>query len=164
MSRLIDIPSEKGSYALLFSNRRAHRISVGSLGTFLFPQGYYVYFGSAHGYGGLLARTRRCLVQPAVRNWHIDDLLPRVRVQGIWYTVEQDIWFYFKTPRIECDWSQMAYLMLDVQGVVAPGFGSSDCSRGCPAHLFWMASAQKRDALLCKLRALSGYEIIAWLC
>ena len=154
MSRLIEIPAEKGSYALLFSMRRARLIRIGQLGEEIFPAGFYVYFGSAQGYGGVLARTKRYLIPSTVRHWHIDDLLPHVKIQGLWYTIT--------AQNYECVWSQTAFTLLGEQGIVLRGFGASDCRKGCPAHLFRMETVQKRTALLRKLKQNSPLDIFCW--
>ena len=52
---------EAGTYALLLALGKEATITVGKLGTFLFPAGYYLYIGSAR--GGLLHRVRRHLQQ-----------------------------------------------------------------------------------------------------
>jgi Uri superfamily endonuclease len=50
------------------------RIRVGSLGTFTFAPGFYLYIGSARGPGGLRARIERHLRKDKVKRWHIDYL------------------------------------------------------------------------------------------
>jgi len=51
--------AEPGTYALLLKLDKQERITVGRLGTFDFPAGYYLYVGSALGPGGLQARLAR---------------------------------------------------------------------------------------------------------
>ena len=48
--------AEPGTYALLLKLNNRERITVGKLGAFDFPAGYYLYMGSALGPGGLRAR------------------------------------------------------------------------------------------------------------
>ena len=52
----------KGAYALVLHLERKEEITVGRLGTFAFPAGYYLYAGSALGPGGLEARLGPAIV------------------------------------------------------------------------------------------------------
>ena len=64
---------DSGAYLLLVRLSKASRITVGRLGTFAFPRGWYVYAGSAmRGLSGRIARHRRSRKE---RHWHIDYLL-----------------------------------------------------------------------------------------
>ena len=113
---------EKGTYALLIALSGETAISVGRLGLFTFPPGYYIYVGSAQ--GGLYPRVKRHLGAEKRRRWHIDYLLEFAQVVDVWYAtgVESQ----------ECLWCQIASEM--PQGEIpVPGFGSSDCR--CRSHL-----------------------------
>jgi Uri superfamily endonuclease len=119
-------PQTPGTYALVLEATRSEEILVGGLGLCRFPPGYYVYVGSALGPGGLRARLARHLRSDKRSHWHIDFLagrLPVVRVFA-WPSVQ----------RRECEYVQR---LLAWAGAIAavPGFGSSDCHQGCPAHL-----------------------------
>ena len=50
------------------------------------------------------------------------------------------------TTRLECVWVKRL-IALDGTSVPAPGFGSSDCRNGCPAHLVQLPGALKPAAL-----------------
>jgi Uri superfamily endonuclease len=50
-----------GTYVLLLKNSRMKRIRIGKLGVLLFGKGFYAYFGSMFGPGGLKSRIRRRL-------------------------------------------------------------------------------------------------------
>jgi hypothetical protein len=50
-----------GTYVLLLRNSRMKRIRIGKLGVLLFGKGFYAYFGSMFGPGGLKSRIRRHL-------------------------------------------------------------------------------------------------------
>jgi len=117
-----------GAYCLLIRFRRRQRLRVGRLGVFDFPAGFYVYCGSA--LGGLAARLRRHVRKAKRLHWHIDYLLasPAARI------VETRT--YPSERRLEC---VLARAVLATPGarVAAPGFGSSDCRAGCPAHLIY---------------------------
>ena len=57
-----EIPNEKGSYCLVFELKEQQTIQIGKPGKFLFETGYYSYFGSAQGSGGLRPRISRYLL------------------------------------------------------------------------------------------------------
>jgi Uri superfamily endonuclease len=118
--------SEPGTYLLLMRLHREVEITVGRLGTFGFPAGFYCYVGSARGPSGIGARVRRHLMRRKRPHWHVDYLLGEAQVTEIWTTASTD--------RLECVWAQT---LLSLPEVTAPvrGFGSSDCR--CPAHLFY---------------------------
>ncbi|MCG3207013.1 MAG: hypothetical protein FOGNACKC_00613 [Anaerolineae bacterium] len=115
-----------GTYVLLLHLDNDSTITVGRLGTFDFPAGWYTYVGSAFGAGGLLGRIKHHL-QPTDRpHWHIDYLRQLAPVQEIWLSPD--------TERREADWVD---LMVDIPGAVAlvEGFGASDTTK--ETHLFY---------------------------
>lgn len=115
----------RGAYAVLLSLSAPHTVTVGRLGTFCFPAGFYLYLGSALGPGGLSSRlARHCRVKKK-QHWHIDHLRPFASVEQIWVWITNE--------RVECDWAAAA-LALPGAGIPAPRFGASDCR--CRAHLF----------------------------
>jgi len=120
----------RGTYALFLQLEQDMSIAVGGLGTFCFPQGYYVYVGSALGSGGLPARLARHRRQQKRLRWHIDYLLAHARIVGVQTDTSGE--------RLECTWAQKWLSMPGAQ-VLAPGFGASDCD--CPAHLIYGGSA-----------------------
>jgi len=132
----------KGTYILCMRLDEQREITIGKLGTFLFPAGYYLYVGSALGPGGLEARLAHHLASQLARErpyWHIDYLLPYVRLVEVW-SVTSD-------QRLECRLAQMVLGMPGAQ-VVAPGFGSSDCR--CPTHLVYFKTKPTTEALRAK--------------
>lgn len=101
---------------------------VGALGVRSFPEGLYSYTGSALGKTqNLRTRVARHLRAMKRRRWHIDYLLDHAQVWGIVYCVDH--------KRLECSVVQALGKKTDAT-VVIRGFGSSDCSQGCPAHLY----------------------------
>jgi Uri superfamily endonuclease len=132
--------AEPGTYALLLKLDKRDRITVGKLGTFDFPVGYYLYVGSALGPGGLRARLARhqrhsqsssqsSSSQTGEKlHWHIDYLLQRARLIAVWSAASEE--------RLECKWSEVARGLSGAQ-VPVRGFGSSDCR--CPAHLIYFS-------------------------
>ena len=107
------------SYALFIRVEKPQKIVVGRFGTFAFPAGDYVYYGSAR--KNILARLNRHLRREKKLRWHIDYLLAAERVGIVKIVV---------STMPECD-------LVKVGGgtVVVPGFGASDCRAGCGSHL-----------------------------
>ena len=137
---------EPGTYALLLKLNKQERITVGKLGTFDFPAGYYLYVGSALGPGGLQARLTRHRrgSQNALQSnssqggaklhWHVDYLLQRAQLTEVWSVTSEE--------RLECKWSEVALRQPGAQ-VPVQGFGSSDCR--CPAHLIYFSARPNRE-------------------
>jgi len=118
---------DRGSYHLLIHVPRPTRRRIGKLGTFTFPAGYYVYTGSAR--RGLRARVRRHLNGAQRRHWHIDYLLasPSARIVRCLVSRSDEC-------RRNASVKNRPGARLPV-----PGFGSSDCRRGCGSHLVYFA-------------------------
>lgn len=123
---LCDLLKHPGSYALVLANIVAQNISIGKLGTFMFPPGTYIYLGSGQGPGGLQARLNRYLFKPSKLHWHIDWLMEAMKLEYLGISTED--------LRLECTWSKVLARQNDAF-IPAPGFGSSDCLSGCQAHL-----------------------------
>ncbi|RMF00291.1 MAG: GIY-YIG nuclease family protein [Chloroflexi bacterium] len=115
-----------GTYVLLLHLPDNQTITVGKLGTFDFPAGWYTYIGSAFGAGGLLGRIKHHLQPPDKPHWHIDYLRRHAVVTEIWLSPD--------TERREAEWVD---LMVDIPGAVAliEGFGASDSNKD--THLFY---------------------------
>ena len=122
-------PKPCGTYALLLELGQETVITVGRLGTFRFPAGYYAYVGSALGSGGLAARLARHRRQDKMIRWHIDYVLAQAHIV--------DVRVDDSGERLECVWARALLSMPGAQ-VVAPCFGSSDCA--CPSHLVYLGS------------------------
>lgn len=119
------IPDEKGSYCLLFRLKEPRNITIGKLGNFFFDRGYYFYFGSAKGSGGLRARINRHISMEKKKFWHIDFLRPHLIILAVVFTMEIDK---------ECEWGQTTEAKFGLR-MPAKGFGASDCRVFCKAHL-----------------------------
>jgi Uri superfamily endonuclease len=134
-----EAPAEGGSYSLILRVAKKIDLDVGRLGRATFSAGIYVYLGSAMGPGGLHARLRHHLRGAAAPRWHIDWLRLHAETVGYWWTC---------APQpLECDWAQRLERDLAAQ-IPKAGFGSSDCIRGCPAHLLFFG----------KMKALSDWR------
>lgn len=149
--------AEPGTYALLLKLDKQERITVGKLGTFDFPAGYYLYVGSALGPGGLrarLARHQRSSESSAQSSsgqtgkklrWHIDYLLQRAQLIEVWSVASEE--------RLECKWGKLARELSGAQ-VPVRGFGSSDCR--CPAHLIYFSARPDHKRFEQALQACSA--------
>jgi Uri superfamily endonuclease len=123
---MIALPDLAGTYALSFSLREVVKVCIGRLGWLDFPAGEYIYLGSAQGPGGLRARLGRHLKGEGTTHWHIDYLRPHLKIRAVGYLLG--------SINLECAWSQ-SLAALPAARLPAPGFGASDCTRCCPAHL-----------------------------
>jgi Uri superfamily endonuclease len=125
---LPDLPAAPGAYVLLLTANAPAVLNMPRFGKLTLATGQYAYVGSALGPGGLKARVGRHLRAEKPLHWHIDYLtaaLPVVHVVTLAVT---------DGARLECTWVKRL-LGLNGASAPAPGFGSSDCRNGCPAHL-----------------------------
>ena len=116
-----------GTYVLALRLEAPRDISIGRLGTFRFPAGWYLYVGSAFGPGGLdarLGRHWRRFASGKRAHWHLDYL----REQALW----GGAWGCDSPQRLECAWAAVLHRLPGAE-VVVPRFGASDCR--CRAHL-----------------------------
>lgn len=123
------VPDAPGTYVLILRLPTPVTISVGSLGAFSFPAGWYAYAGSARGPGGLAARVSRHRRASKKHHWHVDYLRSHAELIAVWYTTGP--------TRRECAWAE-ALSKLPGASVVTPRFGASDCR--CATHLLRFAS------------------------
>ncbi len=122
-----DLPPSPGTYAILLQLGTPAHLSVGRLGRFEFPRGWYLYVGSARGAGGLRARVRHHWQSAARPHWHIDFLRQVARpVQVMWQ---------IGAARRECEWAAAIGARPEAR-LVAFKFGASDCK--CPTHLYYL--------------------------
>ncbi len=138
-----------GTYALQFYLPQALLIRVGSLGQFAFKAGTYLYFGSAHGPGGLAARLGRHMRESHNPHWHVDYLRAVAQIRGIFTTVAP--------VKLECVWCQTVR-QLPAAEVPVSGFGASDCKTDCQAHLIYLADTWDSN-IVCQI--LKTLEIIS---
>jgi Uri superfamily endonuclease len=111
-----------GTYTVLLWLPMLSQITIGRLGCYPFPRGYYTYTGSAQ--RGLAARLHRHVHGATTRHWHLDYFRPHARVLA-WQA-------YPHLTQPEC---QLAQRLLAHGRVVVPKFGASDCS--CASHLVY---------------------------
>jgi len=115
----------KGTYCLITLLPKRVRISVGALGVHVFPQGVYVYVGSA--LKGIENRVRRHKSSAKRMKWHIDYFLEKADILST-------VAIPCETKQIECE---VVRTLLQCEGARAllRGFGSSDCT--CESHLLY---------------------------
>ena len=139
---------DRGTYALLIKVRNEATLTVGKLGEFQLPLGYYLYCGSA--LGGLEARIKRHLRPEKRIHWHIDYLLQHADVVEVWCIISDQ--------RVECVLCDEARQLFDAMDL-APGFGSSDCR--CPSHLLYFTTKPSFTAFRRKLLK-RGLMLVRW--
>ena len=123
MMQVDDVFEMPGAYVLLIELDAIYSDDIGALGNVKLSAGYYLYFGSARGKGGMAGRVRRHLKINKKRYWHVD-----------WLTLVGSVKKVMLVPGgVECQLRKKAAAL---SGLTVPilGFGSSDCNQ-CPAHL-----------------------------
>ena len=118
--------TETGTYVLLLQLPVDEQLTIGKLGTFDFPAGWYTYVGSAFGSGGLVGRLKHHMKPVEKPYWHIDYLRQSARLMEIWLSPN--------TERHEEEWVD---LMLAIPGatILVDGFGASDTEQ--ESHLIY---------------------------
>ncbi|MCW4049979.1 MAG: GIY-YIG nuclease family protein [Candidatus Bathyarchaeota archaeon] len=116
----------KGTYCLCINVADEQIIKVGALRDIAFPEGRYIYVGSAP--NSLIPRIERHMKtskgEHDVTHWHVDYLLrePSVSIEAIYATSNGE--------RMECTLADK----VSMHGEPVPRFGCSDCK--CNSHLF----------------------------
>jgi len=145
----------RGVYALIIKNRKEEYLQIGKMGNFLFPEGFYVYIGSALGSTStsLEHRLKRHLSPLKKLFWHIDYFLNSENVKII------SILSSNTTERKECELASTVS-QLKKADIIIPHFGASDCRVNCGAHLFYFPIEQ--DELIKQIQsAFSTINLIA---
>lgn len=118
-----------GTYQLYFSLRKDTTIFLPKFGGITFPNGIYIYTGSAQ--KNLLQRINRHLRKRNKKQfWHIDFLLmvPEVKV----FLIK----IYREKKKTECKVNLQTQKQLNAE-IILQGFGSSDCNL-CQSHLLFV--------------------------
>ena len=129
------LPTTAGSYLLVFEIDRQITAHAGRLGPLTFEPGTWLYAGSAWGPGGVRARIARHFRSDKKPHWHI-DALTLVQPPVAAYVELQPEFQVDRTIRLECLWIQRLLTLPEMRSP-HPGFGSSDCTQGCAAHLVY---------------------------
>jgi Uri superfamily endonuclease len=121
------IPTDKGTYALIYRCDALFRTNAGKLGPVFFSIGHWIYIGSAFGPGGLKARLGHHLKPSPHPHWHLDYVKHALTPVEIWLTTD--------AVKHEHAW---AGDLSRLRGATCPiaGFGASDCA--CRAHLIYL--------------------------
>jgi sugar fermentation stimulation protein A len=123
-----------GTYCLILRLDEPRTVQIGKLGRGFFPEGYYVYVGSA--LNGLEQRVARHLSQLKKKHWHVDYLLEYAKIIGT-----RKI---HSVKRRECSLSEEVGSIC--YGIPMEGFGSSDCR--CTTHLYFFPDNPLSDPRL----------------
>jgi len=119
----------RGTYCLIINMPERTRMRIGALGTFEFPEGVYVYVGSA--LSGLEKRVSRHVSSSKKMRWHIDYFLKKADVMSV-----------VKIPAsrkdVECAVIR-ALMCCPEASVPVKGLGSSDCT--CKSHLIYFGNS-----------------------
>jgi Uri superfamily endonuclease len=137
---------DRGCYTLIIRLPKQIKLQGGRLGKACFPKGIYLYTGSAM--RGFNARLSHHLRSRKKSHWHIDYLLksPRARVEKV---------VIYPTPtREECRLNQKITRLAGSK-VLLKGFGASDCSSGCAAHLTYIGRKISLERVAEKIAKLS---------
>jgi Uri superfamily endonuclease len=122
----------KGTYTLVIFVRADIQIAVGRMGSRVFRKGCYAYTGSAFGNGALSlgGRISRHLSKTKTKKWHIDYFLSDENAEVACIVACQT------KRKMECDVNRALKEQLRAE-IPVPGFGSSDCRKGCGSHLLF---------------------------
>ncbi len=126
---------DSGSYQLILELLNSTEIKIGALGTFYFPQGFYIYTGSAM--KNLRKRVERHCRKDKKLRWHIDYLTSRKDI------IIRDTLLFCSTEKQECNINMGTIEKLNAKAII-PKFGSSDCSN-CPSHLLYLGRTNPID-------------------
>ncbi|MBN1948602.1 MAG: DNA/RNA nuclease SfsA, partial [Candidatus Cloacimonetes bacterium] len=121
---------DRGSYLLVLKNFTDQEIAIGKMGKIRFPEGYYIYAGSA--LNGLEKRIKRHQRLQKKQHWHIDYLIPHhMQVIGI---------LPVKNPKpLE---QELAEEIAQIARDSVKGFGAGDSK--LDSHLFYFADSPIR--------------------
>lgn len=133
---------------LVFELEADVQVEVGALGEFALSAGVYAYVGSARQY--LRQRVERHMRRDKQTRWHIDYLTT------LDASTPRRALLFGLDEASECGLSQQ---LAASDGASAPiaGFGATDCTAGCEAHL-WRLD----DEAVVRDLAASAERINAW--
>ena len=128
------IPRSPGTYIVLMTLEQTAEISVRQDRVWTLEPGLYAYVGSAR--AGIEERVRRHRRlgenKTGKCHWHVDYLLvhPQIRLVG-------------ETTLAGARECAISHQIASRKGTTAPvqGFGSTDCSHKCKAHLYRLGDA-----------------------
>lgn len=124
-----DVSNNYATYCLHIKITKKITLKIGKLATFQFPEGVYLYCGSAR--KNFDSRVSRHISKSKKLHWHIDYLLSSKFAKII--NVEK----YPASVETECSLIHK-YINTGIAIPFANGFGASDCKNRCPSHLLKM--------------------------
>ena len=127
----------KGSYCLIMKLDFDRKIKIGKLGIFDFPEGYYVYVGSAM--KNLKQRIIRHFSSKKKLKWHIDYFLEHSHIIKVVV--------FPSNKRLEC---KISRFLSKYGSVIAEKFGSTDCD--CKTHLYYFVTKKELNNAINKLK------------
>jgi Uri superfamily endonuclease len=132
---------QTGHYVLLLYLPQDEELTVGKLGTFTFPAGWYTYVGSAFGAGGIMGRLKHHLKLAERPHWHIDYFRQAAHLMEIWLSPDSE--------KHEEEWVDV---VLSIPGAIIPvdGFGASDSNQD--SHLVYFDVQPLMDDFVIALR------------
>jgi Uri superfamily endonuclease len=119
------VNTNAGVYQIFIEVDQECTISIGKLGSFVFPKGKYIYTGRAR--KNLSQRINRHYRSDKKYFWHIDYFLSDERVKITDISIKSD---NFNDECVE-----NKKIIGSNSTIVVDKFGSTDCKNNCGAHL-----------------------------
>jgi Uri superfamily endonuclease len=131
------LDAKKGSYCIIMRLKYDKKIRIGKLGVFDFPEGFYVYVGSAM--KNLEQRILRHYSALKKKKWHVDYFLESAEI--IKFIV------FPSNKKQEC---KITKILLDDGTIIAEKFGSTDCK--CKTHLIYFVTKKELSKAISRLK------------
>lgn len=116
-------------YCMVLKNPETREVTVGSLGTIRWPEGWTYYVGRAQ--YGWSSRLQRFTRPDQSLHWHVDYLVADPEIDLTYLLLFDEL------ADGECDLAEW-FANLDETEPLHEAFGASDCRAKCPAHAFSM--------------------------
>ena len=131
------LEEKKGAYCIIMRLKYDKKIKIGKLGVFDFPEGFYVYVGSAM--KNLEQRILRHYSSLKKKKWHIDYFLESAEITKFLVFPSE--------KKQECE---IAKILLANGTTIAEKFGSTDCR--CKTHLIYFVTKKELSNAISKLK------------
>ena len=131
------LEAEKGAYCIIMRLKYDKKIKIGNLGVFDFPEGFYVYVGSAM--KNLEERILRHYSSIKKKKWHIDYFLENAEITK--FIV------FPSNKKQECE---IAKNLLENGTLIAEKFGSTDCK--CKTHLIYFVTKKELSKAISQVK------------
>ncbi len=142
MNKKSDEQLNSGAYLLVMRLDRDVRMRIGKLGAFNFPQGYYVYVGSAM--KNLKQRVARHFSDKKKMHWHIDYFLDNASIERAF--------IYPSKRRLESKIASLFEREVDKgeAAIIVKKFGATDSNN--KSHLFYFSTKTLLNRTLGRIR------------